>query len=94
MVVKQELESMGMQPLHVSMGEAELKKQPSAKQMEQLNSRLLQLGFEILDDKKQKQIENADMAQEGIPQRVGVERYHAYLHFTLPEGAGRLAESR
>lgn len=34
------------------------------------------------------------MAQEGIPQRVGVERYHAYLHFTLPEGAGRLAESR
>ena len=57
MVVKQELESMGLQPLHVFMGEAELKKQPSAKQMEQLNSRLLQLGFDILDDKKQKQIE-------------------------------------
>ena len=56
MVVKQELESMGLQPLHVFMGEAELKKQPSAKQMEQLNSRLLQLGFDILDDKKQKQI--------------------------------------
>ena len=57
MVVKQELETLGLQPLHVTMGEAELKKQPTAKQMQQLNSRLLQLGFEILDDQKQKQIE-------------------------------------
>jgi len=57
MVVKQELEALGLQPLHVTMGEAELKKQPTAKQMQQLNSRLLQLGFEILDDQKQKQIE-------------------------------------
>ena len=58
MVVKQELETLGLQPLHVSMGEAELKKQPTAKQMQQLNSRLLQLGFEILDDQKQKQKEH------------------------------------
>lgn len=57
LVVKQELETLGLKPLHVSMGEAELKKQPTAKQMQQLNSRLLQLGFEILDDQKQKQIE-------------------------------------
>lgn len=57
MVVKQELENLGLNPIHVSMGEAELSKQPSVKQMQQLNSRLLQLGFEILDDKKQKQIE-------------------------------------
>lgn len=57
LVVKQELEALGLQPLHVSMGEAEFKKLPTAKQMQQLNSRLLQLGFEILDDQKQKQIE-------------------------------------
>ena len=57
MVVKQELENLKLKPLKVSMGEAELSKQPSVKQMQQLNSRLLQLGFEILDDKKQKQIE-------------------------------------
>ena len=57
MVVKQELEALGLQPLHVSMGEVELSKQPSAKHMQQLNTRLLQLGFEILDDQKQKQIE-------------------------------------
>lgn len=57
MVVKQELENLKLKPLNVSMGEAELSKQPSVKQMQELNSRLLQLGFEILDDKKQKQIE-------------------------------------
>lgn len=57
MVVKQELENLGLSPIRVSMGEAELKKQPSAKQMQQLNGRLLHLGFEILDDQKQKQIE-------------------------------------
>ena len=57
MVVKQELENLKLKPLKVSMGEAELSKQQSVKQMQQLNSRLLQLGFEILDDKKQKQIE-------------------------------------
>jgi len=57
MVVKQELENLGLKHLHVIMGEAELSKQPSVKQMQQLNSRLLQLGFELLDDQKKKQIE-------------------------------------
>ncbi len=57
MVVKQELENLGLNPIHVTMGEAVLKKNPSVKKMQQLNSRLFQLGFEILDDQKQKQIE-------------------------------------
>lgn len=57
MVVKQELENLGLNPIHVAMGEAVLKKNPSVKKMQQLNSRLFQLGFEILDDQKQKQIE-------------------------------------
>lgn len=57
MVVKQELENLNLKPLHVSMGEAKLSKQPSQKQFEQLNNRLQELGFELLDDQKQKQIE-------------------------------------
>lgn len=57
MVVKQELEKLNLKPLRVTMGEAELSKQPSVKQMQQLNTRLLELGFELLDDQKQKQIE-------------------------------------
>ena len=57
MIVKQELENLGLKPIFVAMGEAELGKLPTANQMQELNSRLLQLGFELLDDKRQKQIE-------------------------------------
>jgi len=57
LVLEQVLVSLGLQFNRISMGEVELKKQPSTSQMLQLNLRLIQLGFEILDDQKQKQIE-------------------------------------
>ncbi len=57
MVVKQELENMKLQPLHVAMGEVELKKPLTKKQELQLNTKLKSLGFELLDNQKQKQIE-------------------------------------
>ena len=57
MVVKQELGKMKLQPLHVAMGEVELKKTLTAQQQLLLNERLKTVGFELLDDQKQKQIE-------------------------------------
>ena len=57
MVVKQEMENMKLQPLHVAMGEVELKKPLTKKQELQLNTKLKSLGFELLDNEKQKQIE-------------------------------------
>jgi AraC-like DNA-binding protein len=57
MVVRQELENLKLQPLHVAMGEVELKKPLSEKQKQHLNTKLKILGFELLDDQKQKQIE-------------------------------------
>ncbi len=57
MVVKQELENMKLQPLHVAMGEAEIKKILTEKQKLVLNKNLKVLGFELLDDQKEKQIE-------------------------------------
>ncbi len=57
MVVKAELVKQKLQPAIVTMGEAELQKPASAKQLLQLNNRLKELGFEILDNQKQKQIE-------------------------------------
>lgn len=56
-VVKQELEKLKLLPARVSMGEVELAKPATDKQLNSLNERLSQLGFEILDDQKQKQIE-------------------------------------
>lgn len=57
MVVKQELEKLKLQTTLVKMGEVELVKNPTANQLKQLDTRLKELGFELLDDQKQKQIE-------------------------------------
>lgn len=57
MVVKTEVEKAGLQPLSVELGEVELKKQPTEKQMQQLNASFKSLGFEIIDDKKVQTIE-------------------------------------
>lgn len=56
-VVKQELEKMKLRAANVSMGEVELAKPASAKQLSDFSVRLQELGFELLDDQKQKQIE-------------------------------------
>jgi AraC family transcriptional regulator len=55
--VKQELEKLHVHPKEVALGEVELEKPLTSKQSEQFNSRLKELGFELLDDQKQKQIE-------------------------------------
>jgi len=57
MAVRQEFENIGLPPLHTSLGEVELSKEPSAIQMEKMKQRLSALGFEVLDDQKRKQIE-------------------------------------
>ena len=57
LVVKQELEKMKLQASHVGMGEVELSKQPTEKQLKVFDARLQELGFELLDDQKQRQIE-------------------------------------
>ncbi len=56
-VVKQELEKLKLLPALVSMGEVEFSKPVTDKQLTSLNERLNELGFEILDNQKQKQIE-------------------------------------
>lgn len=57
MVVTQELEKLKLSPVQVSLGEVELSKPPTAKQLNSLNERLKALGFELLDDQKKKHIE-------------------------------------
>lgn len=57
LVVRQEFEKEGIKPLEVNMGEVVLQEQSSTAKMEALSTALNELGFEILDDKKQRQIE-------------------------------------
>ena len=57
MVVKQELEKLKLTPLQISLGEVEFTKQPTQKQLAEINDALKVLGFELLDDQKQQLIE-------------------------------------
>jgi len=57
MVVKSELEKLGLQPLTVELGEVELKEELTSEEKERVNTRFLELGFELIDDKKSRLIE-------------------------------------
>ena len=57
MVVKAELEKLGLQPLSVELGEVEFKNDPTKETLHQLDTALQNLGFEIIDDRKSRIIE-------------------------------------
>ena len=50
--VSQALERLKLHPIKVSLGEVELDKPPTDKQLDKLNYDLKQLGFELLDTNK------------------------------------------
>lgn len=55
--VKQELEKLKLSATNILLGEVQLTKEPSEKQLLQLKQNLSALGFEVLDDNKKKLIE-------------------------------------
>lgn len=57
MAVSQELEKLNVQTNRINLGEVELQKPLTIKQIQQLTERLNFLGFELLDDLRQRQIE-------------------------------------
>lgn len=57
MVVKLEVEKIGLEPSSVILGEVELAESPTDSQMKELNNSLVSLGFEIIDDRKAQTIE-------------------------------------
>ena len=58
MMLRSELEAAGLKPQWVELGEAEVAGDLSTTQKEELNERLLKLGFELIDDKKTRLIQN------------------------------------
>jgi AraC-like DNA-binding protein len=57
MVVKSELQKLGLHPLAVELGEVELEEELTAEVKQQIEERFLGLGFELIDDKKSRLIE-------------------------------------
>jgi len=57
LAVRQVLQSINIQPVQVNLGEIHLSANLSANQLQQLTSLLQPLGFEVLDNQRQRQIE-------------------------------------
>ena len=57
LVVKSELEKFGLQTVSVGLGEVEILEELGKAELGKLNEKLLEFGFELLDDKKSRIIE-------------------------------------
>ena len=57
MVVKAQLENIGLHPLSVNLGEVEIEEELSKEELLQLDTKVRALGFELMDDKKSQTIE-------------------------------------
>lgn len=57
MAVKDAIEKAGLHPSSVELGEVTLNNNPGRQQLQQLNTSLKALGFEMIDDKKTQTIE-------------------------------------
>lgn len=66
MVVSQELDKLDIQPVHVLLGEVELKEDLSNNQSNLLREQLANKGFELLDDRKMMIVEKVKNTIVGV----------------------------
>lgn len=72
MVVQNELRNLGLEAGKVSLGEAELEKDLGAEEKAALGKALMGLGFELIDDKKSRVIEQIkNIVRDLVHQRDG-----------------------
>jgi AraC-like DNA-binding protein len=57
LAIKEQLEKAGISYTRVNLGEVELDQEPGPEQLHNLNKGLTAIGFELLDDKKEKLVE-------------------------------------
>ncbi len=57
MAVKNELDKLGIEPIDVQLGEVTLEKELTTQEKEKFSKALVSLGFELIDDKKSRLIE-------------------------------------
>lgn len=62
MVVQSELEKFGLHPVSVELGEAEISDDPNKEEKEALNEVLNRLGFQLINDKRSRWIEQIKKA--------------------------------
>lgn len=94
MVVKAELDKAGLHPLHIELGEVELKKEPAAKQLQHFSNAIQLLGFELIDDRKSKIIDkiktiiielvhhNKEELNENLSAHLSAKLHHDYSYLS------------
>jgi AraC family transcriptional regulator len=88
MVVKSQLEKLGLHPVSVSLGEVVIEeKEVSRDQLNELSTRLKSVGFELIDDKRSRLIEQIKTFvidsihyKEGLPKKNFSELISKHLH--------------
>jgi AraC family transcriptional regulator len=81
MVVRQEFEKIGTKPIEVTMGEITLQKELSKDELQIISSRLSDLGFEILDNQRQRQIEKIKKLLIEVVQSGEIEEHFSLSQF-------------
>lgn len=86
--VKRELEQLNLFPLQIALGEVDLAERPTDEQLASLKQQLITLGFELIDDKKSRIIEQIKtlliklVHHNGDPIAVNLSDYiSAKLHY-------------
>jgi len=95
MVVRQLLEAAGLHPTEVQLGQVQLAEEITADQLQTIQVQLQALGFELLDDKKQKIIERIktviiDLVHSQNDQLIRV-NHSAYIATELDRDYGYLS---
>jgi AraC family transcriptional regulator len=80
LVIEQELKKVDLQPLQVSLGKVILAANPTEKQLIDFKAEIARVGFELLDDKKKKLIEQIktliiEKVQKGIEEHFSISEY-------------------
>lgn len=88
MVVRQEFEKAGIKPLEVNMGEVVLSRPLTESQLKNIGNKLIELGFEILDDKNKKLIEKTKTILIAEVQKGEIEEHFSLTDY-LPKKANK-----
>ena len=93
-LIKEEIEKLGLTPVNVDMGEADIKQSLTDAQKEKLNAALKKAGLEIIEDKRGILLEKIkkliyDYAHDGAAKRST--NFSAYLTKHLPYDYAYLA---
>lgn len=83
-VVREELEKLGLPPEHVALGQVRFSKDPGEHALPRIRKALEENGFELLDDKKQQQVEQLknlviEMVHYSPEDRKPHENYSDYI---------------